>query len=109
MFPEPMRPIRSAPTTGMPAAEFAAIAQNAPAEVNAGVAEAANNAPLFHANDPSNPEAFKSVRAATIEVSLRDSDLAAADMQTIFNALPRGVEPYNNPQAPLQKKEYLAI
>lgn len=39
MFQEPMLPIRSEPTTEtMPAAENAAIVQNAPAEVNAGVA-----------------------------------------------------------------------
>jgi len=31
----------------MPAADNAAIVQNAPTEVNAGVAEAANNAPVF--------------------------------------------------------------
>ncbi len=61
MFQEPMLPIRSAPTTEtMPAADNAATVQNAPAEVNAGVAEAAKNAPVFfHANDPTNPEAFK--------------------------------------------------
>ena len=61
MFQEPMLPIRSAPTTEtMPAADNVATVKNAPAEVNAGVAEAANNAPVFfHANDPTNPEAFK--------------------------------------------------
>jgi hypothetical protein len=61
MVQEPMLPIRAAPTTEtMPAADNAATVQNEPAEVNAGVAEAANNAPVFfHANDPTNPEAFK--------------------------------------------------
>ena len=46
--------LRSAPTTKtMPAADKVATVQSAPAEVNAGVAEAANNAPVFfHANDP---------------------------------------------------------
>lgn len=45
--------------------------------------------------------------APTTEVSLRDSDLAAADMQTIEDS-PRGkkLEPDNNPQAPvLQQPE----
>lgn len=56
----------------MPAADNAAIVQNAPAEVNAGV-ERMLRFP---------PEAFHKVRAAITEVSLRDSDVAA-DMQTI--------------------------
>ena len=48
MVQEPMLPIRAAPTTEtMPAADNAATVQNEPAEVNAGVAEAANNAPVF--------------------------------------------------------------
>jgi hypothetical protein len=45
--------------------------------------------------------------APTTEVSLRDSDVAAADMQTIEDG-PRGkeLEPDNNPQAPvLQQPE----
>lgn len=47
------------------------------------------------------------MRAAITEVSLRDSDVAAADMQTIEDG-PRGeeLEPDNNPQAPvLQQPE----
>lgn len=60
MFQEPMLPIRSEPTTEtMPAADNAAIFQNAPAEVNAGVAEEIMLRFFFHANNPTNPEALK--------------------------------------------------
>ena len=43
--------------------------------------------------------------APTTEVSLRDSDVAAADMQTIEDG-PRGkeLEPDNNPQAPVLQR-----
>lgn len=51
------------------------------------------------------------MRAAITEVSLRDSDVAAAYMQTIEDG-PRGeeLEPDNNPQAPvLQEPESFSI
>lgn len=47
------------------------------------------------------------MRAAITEVSLRDSDVAAADMQTIEEG-PRGeeLEPDNNPQAPVLPESF---
>lgn len=70
-----------------------------PAKANSSHSE--SNASLFLVSFP----------APTTEVSLRDSDVAAADMQTIEDG-PRGeeLEPDNNPQAPvLQQPEYFAI
>lgn len=61
-----------------------------------------------HRERPMFQEPMLPIRSApTTEVSLRDSDVAAADMQTIEDG-PRGkeLEPDNNPQAPvLQQPE----
>lgn len=59
-----------------------------------------------HREWPMFQEPMLPIRSApTTEVSLRDSDVAAADMQTIEDG-PRGkeLEPDNNPQAPVLQR-----